>query len=395
MQTGDGFLVRITPSGRTISFDAFSSLCSAAQKHGNGILEVTSRGSIQVRGLTPSSASAFAADVAPLELGSDGVPVAINPLSGLDPDERIDATSIADDLRRALACESWTQNLSPKVSVVIDGGGALHLDTLMADVRLRVAHTDAGLCFEVLLGGNADNARRLGAVALADAVETTIRLLEVLAEKAPKSHMKEAIERLGIGTFASGVRPRADLQSVLRTSSEPMGLHDLCGDSVAVGIGMPFGHSDADTLRKFVEAAREAGASGLRTSPGRALLVLGLTPEAASVLADKVEQLGFIADPSDPRRRVVACAGAPICASGQIPARQLAPEIAKAAEHLKSGIVHISGCAKGCAHHGPAALTVIGRDSQCDLLLNGTPSGTVPPEALPRRVAELVRAGHV
>lgn len=395
MQTGDGLLVRITPSGRTISLDAFSSLCAAARKHGNGIFEITSRGSIQVRGLTPSSASAFEVDVAPLNLGHDGVPVAINPLSGLDPDELIDATSIADDLRHSFTDVSWTQNLSPKVSVVIDGGGALHLDALKADVRLRVADTDAGVCFEILLGGDATRARRVGAVAPADAAETVLRLLATLAEQAPKAHMKEAIEQMGVAPFAGGVRPRRDFQPVLRTDSEPLGLHDLKDGNIAVGVGLPFGHSDAETLCKLVEAARGAGASGLRTSPGRALLVLGLAPEAASALADTFEQLGFVVDPSDPRRRVVACAGAPICSSGQIPARQLAPEIAQAAGDLKSGIIHVSGCAKGCAHHGPAALTVIGREGQCDLLANGTPSGTIPVEALPRRVAELVKAGHV
>lgn len=395
MQTGDGFLIRITPSGRTILLDTFSSLCSAAQKHGNGIVEITSRGSIQVRGLTPSSASAFAADVAPLNLGKDGVSVAVNPLSGLDPDELIDASAIADDLRRSLASAPWTQNLGAKVSVVIDGGGSLHLDAPMADVRLRAAHSDNGVCFEVLLGGDARNARRLGAIALSDAVETVSRLLATLAENAPKAHMKEAIDRLGVGPFAVGSRSRMDVLSILRTDSEPLGLHDLRDGCVALGVGLPFGHSDADALRRLIAVAREAGASGLRTSPGRALLILGLTPDAASTLADTIEQLGLIADPGDPRRRVVACAGAPICSSGQIPARQLAPEVAQVAEHLKSGIIHISGCAKGCAHHGPAALTVVGRDGQCDLLLNGTPSGTVPVEALPRRVAELVKAGHV
>jgi precorrin-3B synthase len=395
MQTGDGLLVRITPSGRTIALDAFDALCSAAQTHGNGIVEITSRGSIQIRGLTPSSASAFAADVAPLDLGNDGVSVAINPLSGLDIDELIDASAIADELRRALSSASWTQNLSAKVSVVIDGGGALHLDALMADVRLRVAHSDAGVCFEALLGGNAKSARRLGAIALSDAVETVTRLLAALAEKAPKAHMKEAIDRLGIGPFAAGTRSRTDLRSVLRTVSEPLGLHDLNDERMALGVGLPFGHSDADALRALIDVAGEAGASGLRTSPGRALLVLGLASDAASALADTIEQRGFIADPGDPRRRVVACAGAPICASGEIPARQIAPEIARAAEHLKSGIIHISGCAKGCAHHGPAALTVIGRDGACDLLINGAPSGTVPVEALPSRVAELVKAGHV
>ena len=44
--------------------DAFVGLCAAARRHGNGIMEVTARGSLQVRGLTPRSAPLFAAEVA-------------------------------------------------------------------------------------------------------------------------------------------------------------------------------------------------------------------------------------------------------------------------------------------------------------------------------------------
>jgi precorrin-3B synthase len=51
MVTGDGLLARITPSS-PISLDAFVTLCEAAQAHGNGIMEVTQRGSLQVRGLS-------------------------------------------------------------------------------------------------------------------------------------------------------------------------------------------------------------------------------------------------------------------------------------------------------------------------------------------------------
>ncbi len=33
--------------------------------------------------------------------------------------------------------------------------------------------------------------------------------------------------------------------------------------------------------------------------------------------------------------------------------------------------LHVSGCAKGCAHAGPAALTLVGRDGRYDLVRNG------------------------
>jgi len=60
METGDGLLARIAPSG-PMTIDAFAGLCAAAEIHGNGLMEVTARGSVQVRGLSPVSAPLFAA----------------------------------------------------------------------------------------------------------------------------------------------------------------------------------------------------------------------------------------------------------------------------------------------------------------------------------------------
>src|SRR5258708_40213257 len=71
MATGDGLLVRLLPTG-TIELDAFAALCAAARQHGNGIIEVTSRGSVQIRGLSAASAPRFAAAVAPLDISRAG-----------------------------------------------------------------------------------------------------------------------------------------------------------------------------------------------------------------------------------------------------------------------------------------------------------------------------------
>src|SRR5207248_2971831 len=111
------------------------------------------------------------------------------------------------------------------------------------------------------------------------------------------------------------------------------------------------------------------GACGVRTAPGRALLVIGLAAGVAASFVAQAEGLGFVARRDDPRRAVVACAGAPICSAAEIPARALGPLISAAAKPLldASLTVHISGCAKGCAHPGPAALTIVGSPAGCGL----------------------------
>jgi precorrin-3B synthase len=207
--------------------------------------------------------------------------------------------------------------------------------------------------------------------------------------------MREAIQGAGLSAFKSlaggfivdGPAPAA------RCAADPIGVHPLSSGNNALGIGLPFGHSDSETLSRLISAARRVEASGLRTSPGRALLLVGLSPDATRQLAADANALGFITDPADPRRKVVACAGAPICGSGEIAARAMAPAIADAARLLSDGeIVHISGCAKGCAHPTPASVAVFGRDGRCDVFADGMLSCSVTVEALPERLMQLVQA---
>ncbi len=398
MATGDGLLVRLLPTG-TIALDTFAALGAAARQHGNGIIEVTSRGSIQIRGLSAVSAPRFAAAGAALGIAAeDGIPVLINPLAGLDAQDIIDAGALATDLRLALAQNSLTQRLSAKVSVAINGGGQLSLDGITADVRLRAEVAKDGVVIRIGIGGNADSACPLGTVSPGDGIATVVRLLEVLAQRGRVARMRDVVAAEGIATFRSAV---ADLiihdgpARSQRRFSDAVGIYPLRDGTFAHGVGLAFGHADATSLQRLTEAARAAGAHGMRAAPGRVLMIVGLTQQTASSFAAAAEALGFIVRANDPRRHVIACAGAPICASADIAARALAPHIAAAAApHLDGSFkIYISGCAKGCAHPAPAALTIVGTSAGCALIANGStrdaPFATVATNELPAAIAEI------
>jgi precorrin-3B synthase len=115
---------------------------------------------------------------------------------------------------------------------------------------------------------------------------------------------------------------------------------------------------------------------------------VGVTENGAGHLANIAQRLGFIVRADDPRRQVVACAGAPICASAEIPTRALAPSLAKVAfAGVDAPMVHLSGCAKGCACPRSAPLTVVGIEGRCGVVVNGSARGEplvmLTPEALP------------
>lgn len=400
MPTGDGLLARITPTGATIPLDSIAALSAAARRHGNGMIEVTSRGSIQVRGLTAASAPAFADAVAAIDIDRiDGVPVAVNPLAGLEADEAIDASAFAAKLREAIHAAEFAGRLAPKVSVVIDGG-TLHLGALAADVRLRADAGPDGPHIHVSLGGDAQSAVPVGVVSPGNAIETVLRLLAVLAARGPAARARSILQAEGVDPFraALGDLVTASPTTPDRPRSEPIGAHPLRDGRIALGIGLAFGHTDADALERLVEAARQAQACGFRTAPDRALLVIGVAPERAGALVATAEELGFVTQAEDPRRSIAACPGAPFCACTETPTRALAPSVADAIRSMLDGSVdvHLSGCAKGCAHPGAASLTMVGGADGCGIIVNGpahTPSLiTVPAEALMPALARLGQA---
>ena len=402
MPTGDGLLVRLTPAGATIRPEALMTLCTAAHSHGNGVIEITSRGSIQIRGLTEASVQRFAAAVGAIDIAlSDDPPVLCDPLAGLDPEEVLDAAAIAAELRVAIAAEAFAADLGPKISVVIDGGGALHLGAVPADVRLRAQVSGERVGFQVAVGGDAATATLVGAVAVEHALEAALGMLRVIAARGQAARARDivatddtaafrrAIDHILVDLAPSSVRPPAD----------PIGTHALRDGRVAVGFGLAFGHVDSTTVAELARAAERAGASGLRTAPGRALLVVGLGADGASHLTDIAARLGLIVDAQDPRRQVVACAGAPICAAAEIPSRALAPSLASnATSGAKAPTVHVSGCAKGCACPRAAPLTIVGIEGCCGVVVNGSardrPLVVLTPEALPSGLARLAEAAR-
>src|SRR4029079_892537 len=85
--TGDGLLARLPVLGGTLALEAVGGLCVAAQQYGNGTIEVTARGNLQVRGLRVDTQRDFAAAMAAIGLSRPpGVAITCNPLAGLETD---------------------------------------------------------------------------------------------------------------------------------------------------------------------------------------------------------------------------------------------------------------------------------------------------------------------
>lgn len=359
MPTGDGLLARLQPV-EPLTLNQLVQLAALAAELGNGILEVTARGKLQLRGLTPASAPRLAEGVAGLAFAlPEGFPVEHSALAGLDPAAQADPRPLAAAIGEGAA--GLVPRLAPKTSVTLDAGGALSLAALKADIAL----TATGAGWRVALAG-----REAGVIEEARAAPLVVALLGSVAQVGPQARMADLVAREGLAGLIArhGLAPGAPLPA--RDAADPVGLHALNNGSFALGVGLAFGQARAEALEALGHAARAAGARHVEPAAGRALLLVGLAREAVPELERRAAELGFITRASDPRRRVFACAGRPACGSARVETHALAAALAP---HVRRGELHVSGCAKGCAHPARARLTIVGLDEGAGLVVEGTP----------------------
>ena len=402
MLTGDGLLARVRFSGGRLGLDQAEGIAAAARVCGNGIIEISSRGNLQLRGVTEAALPDLQARLAEQGLldAEPGVErlrnIVASPLSDIDPEAAIDVAPIVAALEARLASDAALRALPAKFSWVVDAGGRLPLGDVDADVRfeasgaglvvrLPTASSTASLSVmagldpaiqthprlsQQLLDGRVEPRYDVGAVA--NAIAHAFLTLAGAGPGAPR-RMRALVARDGAAAVfaAAGLAAETD-----PTPARKISPRDVIGpltfpDQTCLGAAPPFGRTEASAFAGLVRAARRHGAGGLRLTPWRALIAIGLDVGGAANLSDDLAALGFIVAPDDPRLAIVACPGAPACAHASADTTAAARALAEELIDPRGIVLHVSGCSKGCARASATPLTLVARPEGYDLILSG------------------------
>jgi precorrin-3B synthase len=356
METGDGLLARLRPAAGKLTPEQLAALARAARDCGNGIVEVTARGSIQVRGLRPETVGRLQEQLDAADIVIDeGLVVEHSPLAGVDPDAVCNPLPLIADLQQVVSAHVGA--LAPKLSLVADAGGRSGLATLKADIRL--SGVEGGWWLEV-------GDRPVGRLAEQDVPAAVAELLTRLSALGPTARGRD-LDLTAFGFAASEGNAAAPQSGGL-----PIGVLPLTDGRYALGMALPYGQASAYML----EALAAVIAGPIISAPARALVVPDLDKAALISLQDKAESLGFWTDPNHSGLKIAACAGAIACAAGHIHTKSVAARLlAKAPDFFIDGFeVHVSGCGKGCAHPRVAGLTLVGLPEGCGIVANGLAS---------------------
>jgi precorrin-3B synthase len=375
METGDGYLVRLRILNGAVSFDLAREIASLAERFGNGLIDLSARANLQLRGVRRDDFDALWARLHAIGLlDADSAAETVrnvtpSPLAGFDDSAALDARPIVAALEKRLTEEKALHALPSKFGFLVDGGGVLPLAGIAADVEFRALATNDGARLAIRLGGVA-----AGGIEPEAAPEVASALAHAfLALRGEDRRMGALVQRIG----AAAVVLRAGLQTDNHAAplpasvaqGNPLGAHALASRAF-VGAAIPFGQMRAQALREMADRAKAYGAAELRLTPWRALLAPGLELAAARELAKELAAVGFILDGADPRLALAACAGKPACASAEADVRATALALAPFLADYR-GTLHISGCAKGCAFNAPAPLTFVATPRGYDLIENG------------------------
>jgi len=335
-------LIRVRPYLGHLSAEQVIGLCDIAQRFGNGIINLTSRANLQIRGVAEDAH----ADL--LEV-----------LTKLDV---LDADPMLETKRTIVCTPDWTKGdltdrmhtalihrlgdlpeLPGKMGIAIDTGPRPILQSVPADFRFERT-ADGTLILR------ADGAPKGQVIREATAIDALITLAAWFCDTGGRDagRMARHLRNTPLPADWTHIAPQSNGPAIA-PGQTPNGF----------AYGAPFGTVDASALRALIMANN---ATGLRVTPWRVFILEGAQPQ------DRGSD--FITDPNDPLRQIHACPGATRCEQALQPTHALARTLAQTLPNKT--YLHISGCAKGCAHRNATDITLVGTERGYDLVRNGT-----------------------
>ncbi len=360
MQSGDGLVTRIRPPLGRLTPQQAQAIAEAAQSHGNGIIDLSARANLQLRGVTEASHPRLIDDLRAQGLIDPDIETESLRNLIVTPFSDAETNALATTLTAAL---TRMPHLPGKFGFALDTGPRPVLTDASVDIRVERA-TDGRLILRPdghPLGQPVTDLAK-------DAVDMANWFVQSGGITNGRGRMAALIAR---GTVPPGCT---------LAPADPLATPSPCLHPDGALVALAFGQMRAETLQALAALGHE-----LRPTPWRMLLLVGATELPAIP--------GLITDPTDPILRITACTGAPGCPQGLGDTRNLARDLAL---HLAPDqTLHISGCAKGCAHPSATKTTLTATGQGYDLIRNGTAHDTPSLTGLtPQAIQDHLKALH-
>lgn len=356
--SADGAMVRLRIPGGRVDVTTLAEISALAGRFGNPTLTLTSRGSLQLRGLPEPLPRELVTAIGDLGLIPSGAhDKARNVVA--DPDERLDDLVAALDA--ALLADPDLAGLPGRFLLAVGTPGGPVLGE-----PWDIAVVDEGSRARVVVGDRAVVVDR------EDAAEAALGVARrfLAARTDARTWNVRDLPADGRAALLPGGAP------VDVTAAAPPAPGQVDEDLVAL---VPLGLLTAEMVRGLRGSAGDGlaprPAPSLRITPWRSVVVPG-----GAARAGELAEAGFTTAPDSPWCVLTACAGAPSCGRTTTATRDLAREAAPFVDPTGPAL-HVIGCDRACGHPARDHVTVLDPTSAADILAaQGCTSESPTPE---------------
>lgn len=346
-RAADGALARVRLPGGMLSGAALTALAQAATRFGSPDLELTSRGNLQIRGITDTAAVAdavAAAGLLPSPTHERVRNIVASPLSGRSGG-LADLRPLVLDLDAAIRREPVLAESSGRFWFGLDDGRG-DISGLGTDVGV---HALDGELAALLLAGRDTGVRLSLDGAVRTLIEVAVRFVAVRGNAWRVGELATPQDLLA--GLAVTAEPGATWPPVVRP---PVGWIPQDDGGVTLGAGIPLGVLPARTA-EFVGAVE----APVIITPWRSVLICDLDEGVADVALRVLAPMGLVFDENSPWLDVSACTGSPGCERS---AADVRADAAAAVDDPAQGHRHFVGCERACGSPPVGEVLIAGPD---------------------------------
>lgn len=340
-EAADGWLARVRVPGGRLSVGALEALAGCAEQLGSGLVDLTARANVQLRGLRPDAGAHLRERLGPAGLLPSPAHdrsrnVLASPLAGRAPGALDGVDELVDLLDDRLVASAALRDLPARFCFLVDDGSGAGRE-LRPDVTISARGNGR---FAVALDGRALRFDGDGPAAVAVAVRAAEAFVAAGGDAWRLSEAPGGAESVAAALDLA----LAPLARVGPTPAFGPGEQRQRDGRVALTAAAPLGQLVPASLRALAGAGTDAG---VRLSTRRTATLVDLAPDAVGRARASLAAAGLVLDAGSGWTGLTACAGTDGCSRALADVRAAAAARARV-RHPRAPAEHWSACERRC-----------------------------------------------